>query len=511
MRTWFIIPWVLLGVLLHWSCGDVRQERPNILILYADDLGYGDVSAQNALSKIQTPYIDKLIGDGLQFTDGHSSSGICTPSRYALLTGRYHWRDFHGIVGPMGAPAFQEGQFTLAHLLQREGYYTGCVGKWHLGWDWEAIRKPNWTAMDSMQLWNRWMTFYPPEAYDWEKSVPGGPLERGFEYYYGDGTINFPPYAWVENDRVLEVPTETMTTPKGMALEGSWEARPGPALKDWDFFDVLPTITQKAVDFIEGQAQASRPFFLYVPFSSPHAPIIPNKEFQGTSEAGPYGDFVQQTDWSIGQILSALESIGEAENTLVIFTADNGPERYAYDRVQTFDHHSSSPFRGLKRDIYEGGHHVPFVVRWPSRIPAGTVSGQLISQVDILQTIASLLEIELPKGLQHDSHDMAEIWLEPEHEMDGSREAIVHNTFEGRYALRSGDWVYINHSTGYHSKPPEWAETHFGYPQDSSAVQLFNLDTDLSQHHNLADSLPERVEEMARVLADMRQKETFLE
>ena len=502
---------LLFALFITSSCQDPPTQKPNIIIVYADDLGYGDISSQNPAGKISTPNIDQLAVEGMRFTDAHSSSGICTPSRYALLTGRYHWRDFHGIVGPMGPPAFKESQFTMAKMLQDEGYRTGCVGKWHLGWDWEAIRDPNWTKQDSMEQWNRTVYFYPPEAYDWSKSVPGGPLDRGFEYYYGDGTINFPPYAFMENDKVVGVPDTTMLVPEGEPLEGNWEVRPGPAMKNWNFYDVLPTITKKAVDFVKAQQDQEEPFFLYVPFSAPHAPIIPNEEFVGTSEAGPFGDFVQQTDWSIGQILNALDEIGERENTLVIFSADNGPERYAYDRIRNFDHHSSAPFRGLKRDIYEGGHHVPFVIRWPGHISDNSVCDQVISQVDILQTLASIVGTELPLGLAHDSHDFAAVWLGDDPSQVPVRSATVHNTFKDRYALRQGDWVYLNHKSGYHSKTPDWVAAHFGYSEIKSETQLFNLSDDIGQRTNLADSMPEIVAEMRERLALIRDGETFVE
>ena len=342
---------------------EAETEKPNIIILYADDMGYGDLAIENPKSKIPTPNLDKLSKEGMRFTDGHSSSGICTPSRYALLTGRYHWRDFHGIVTGMGESVFKEKQYTMAQMLKENGYETACIGKWHLGWDWEAIRDKSWTQKDSLQLWGRYFPYYPAQAYDWTKPIPDGPLDHGFDYYFGDGTINFPPYVFIENDQVTETPTVTMRTPKDVGVEADWEARPGPAVKDWDFYKVLPTMTEKAVAYIEKQKNAKKPFFLYMPFPSPHSPIIPNKEFQGKSGAGDYGDYVYQTDWSSGQILKALDAIGATENTIVIFTADNGPERYAYDRILKYDHHSSAPFRGLKRDIYEGGHHVPFVVR----------------------------------------------------------------------------------------------------------------------------------------------------
>lgn len=481
----------------------VDKPLPNILILYADDMGYGDLHIQNPDSKIPTPNLDQLALEGIRFTDGHSSSGICTPSRYGLLTGRHHWRDFHGIVQAMGPPAFKKNQFTLAKLLKNKGYATACIGKWHLGWDWKAIIKPEWRDSSLKVL--------PPEAYDWTRSIPGGPLDRGFDYYFGDGTINFPPYAFVENDKVIEIPSYTMTTPEGLALEGNWEARPGPAVDGWDFYKVLPTLTRKAVDYVKRQKDADKPFFLYMPFPSPHAPIIPNEEFRGKSQAGAYGDFVFQTDWSAGEILKALDEIGEKDNTLVIFTSDNGPERYAYDRIRNFDHFSMGDFRGLKRDVYEGGHHVPFLVRWPEKIRPGQVNHEVISQVDILKTIAGLIDAQVPDSLTHDSHDFSNLWLGEEY-VSPIRKATVQNTYKNRYALRMGDWVFINDSTGYHSKIPNWAKEHLGFAPLSQPFQLYNLQEDIGQKNNRIseEGLQDLVGSMKAKLKEIRSKETFM-
>jgi arylsulfatase A len=494
----------LIAALFFSSCTN-KHQQPNIIILYADDMGYGDLGIQNADSKIPTPNLDRLAEQGMRFTDGHSSSGICTPSRYAMLTGRHHWRDFHGIVGSMGKPFFKENQYTMAQMLKESGYNTACIGKWHLGWDWDALRDKDWTQQDSMLLWKRYFKFYPAQAYNWDQPIPDGPLERGFDYYFGDGTINFPPYVWIENDRVTEIPTVSMTVPEGNVLEGEWGIRPGPAVEDWDFFKVLPTLTRKAVEYVGNQKDNDQPFFLYMAFPSPHEPIIPNEVFQGKSKAGGYGDFVSQTDWCAGEILKALDAIGTTENTIVIFTADNGPEIYAYDRIKNFDHHSSAPFRGLKRDIYEGGHHVPFVVRWPKEIKAGAVCDEVISQVDLLKTISTIIGVDLPKGLAHDSHDFEAVWL-GKNKNSVVRKATVQNTFKGRYAIRMDDWLYINHKSGYHRTPPTWVEDHFGYPELTDTVQLFNLKEDIIQKINLAGEMPEKVKQMQSELESIQKQ-----
>ncbi len=501
-----------LFLLLH-SCQQQdhgEHLKPNIIILYADDMGFGDLACQNPNSKIPTPNLDRLASAGMRFTDGHSSSGICTPSRYALLTGRYHWRDFHGIVGPMGQPAFKENQYTLAQMLRESGYATACIGKWHLGWDWEAIRNTTWVAQDSMQLFGRTKYFFPPEAYHWDRPIPGGPLDRGFDYYFGDGTINFPPYTWIENDRVVTVPTTTMRHPEGLALEGNWEARPGPAVENWDFFQVLPTLTEKAVAYISGRKGKEQPFFLYVPFNSPHAPIVPDSPFQGKTMAGAYGDFVFQTDWAVGRILEQLEAIGMTDQTIVIFTADNGPERYAYERIRNFDHQSYWPFRGLKRDVFEGGHHVPFIVRWPEKVKGGSLCKQVIHQCDLLKTLATLVGQKLPEGLAHDSHDFSDVWLNADSEI-AVRKVTIHNTFQDKYAVRQDQWLYINSADGYHSKVPAWINEHFEYSSTGDTVALYNLQDDIGQRTNLASDFPLKLNELTNELVAAQAHETFVE
>lgn len=504
-----IIAFLALASTSFYSCTQ-HSQKPNILILYADDMGYGDVAAQNPDGKIPTPNIDQLISDGLTFTDGHSSSGVCTPSRYAMLTGRHHWRDFHKIVGAMGGPVFKDQQYTMASMFQENGYTTACIGKWHLGWNWNDIRHKDYTEKDSVLQWGRMAYAYKAQAYDWSKTITGGPLDRGFDYYFGDGTINFPPYAWVENDRMVEAPTVTMTTPKEAPPEGTWETRIGPAVKGWNLYDVLPTVTQKAVDYVKKQKNNEKPFFLYMAFPSPHAPIIPNQEFRGKSEAGAYGDFVNQTDWCMGQILKALEESGQTENTIVVFSADNGAEKYAYDRIQNFGHYSSGSFRGLKRDLYEGGHHVPFVVRWPKKIKGGSQCKQVISQVDLLKTFSELIGATLPAGLKHDSHDFSEVFLGHTSRAP-IRKQTVQNTKKNKYAIRIDDWLYIDYKTGYHTKAPEWIYDNQGYVNDIEQVHLFNLKDDIEQKHNLASRYPEKVKMMKEELEKTRSEFTFTE
>ncbi|NWK57590.1 arylsulfatase [Verrucomicrobiaceae bacterium N1E253] len=500
----FIIKITTLFAALSLSVG-AAGKAPNILIIYADDLGFGDLQCYNAESKIPTPHLDRLASEGIRFTDGHSSSGICTPSRYALLTGRHHWRDFHGIVGAMGNSVFKPERLTLPEMLKQKGYDTAAIGKWHLGWNWDAIRKPDAKKRVDPNDKRKRKT-YGPEAYDWTQPIPNGPLDHGFDYYFGDTVINFPPYAWIENDKLVKAPDTLMNTGKWKKIkEGSWECRPGPMCSDWDPYENIPVTTQKGVAYIKAQAKTDKPFFLYFAYPSPHAPIIPNDEFDGKSKAGPYGDFVFETDDSVGRLLAAVQESGQSDNTIVIFSADNGPEKYAYARDQKYDHWSSKPLRGLKRDIYEGGHHVPFIIKYPGVAKAGTTSTALVSQIDIMATLASVVGFELPnENAAEDSHDLLPLL---KGDTKNVRYSHVHNTRANQYAIRHHDWVLIVAKNGYLSgRNAEWEKKHGYKPDDQQAVELYNLKDDIGQRHNIADKYPEKVKELTGLLKGIREQ-----
>ncbi|MEX0320883.1 MAG: arylsulfatase [Puniceicoccaceae bacterium] len=496
----FVFPACLL------LAGSIEGSKPNIVIIYADDMGFGDLNCQNPESKIPTPHLDKLASEGMRFTDGHSSSGICSPSRFALLTGQYHWRRRHGIVGGFGESFFTEGDVTLPQLLNDNGYATACIGKWHLGWDWkEHIKNP---PSQERTYWDKKRPVYAPEDIDWTTPLTGGPLDWGFDYYFGDGTINFPPYVWVENDRFLDSPTVIVEFDgfAREAKEGGWDSRPGPAVEGWDPYQVLPTLTRKSVEWIEAQDK-KKPFFLYFPLPSPHMPVIPNDEFDGKSEAGAYGDFVYQSDWVAGQVLKALKRKGFEKNTIVIFTADNGAEQIAFDRAQNYGHFSSGQFRGLKRDIWEGGHRVPFIVKWPGVIEAGTVSDEVVSQIDIMATVSEITGIELPEGSAQDSYNLLPLWKGNVYKKP-LREATVQNTRKDQYALRKGKWLYMNESSGEISKMPDFYKQLRNYKDFETEGLLFDLEKDPGQRTNLYDKYPELVKEMENTLSRYRESDS---
>lgn len=461
---------------------------PNVVILYADDMGVADVSYGDKQAPIQTPHIDRLAAGGMTFTDGHSSSGICTPSRFAMLTGQHHWRRFHGIVNAFGKPVFENDEFTIAQMFQTRGYHTGCFGKWHLGWDFDAIRKPGDAGKNKVSA----------ASYDWTKRFPGGPLERGFDHYFGDGTINFPPYCWIEGDRFLTIPTQPVMKSKPLAGGGSF--RPGPMAESWNPYDILPTITKKTVEWI-GKQSAEKPFFAYLAFNSPHYPIVPNKPYHGTSKAGFYGDFVVETDAMVGQVLDALEQQGLADNTLVIFTADNGPETHAFERLQKFGQWSSGAYRGVKRDIYEGGHRVPFIVRWPGQIQPGAVSDEVVSQVDLAATFAQIIDHKLDKAEAIDSYNLLPVLTGSDYPKP-LRTATVQNTSPKQYAIRQGDWVLIDAPSGAAQKESTDYLKHFDLTTFSrnSPGLLFNLKEDPRQSNNLYAQYPEKAASMRALL-----------
>jgi len=491
-----------LLLVLMLGCSMVYgKEKPNVIIIYADDMGYGDLNCLNPDSKIPTPNLDKLASKGMRFSDAHSSSGICSPSRFALLTGSYHWRRMHGIVSAFGKPVFKDSDITLPQVLKDKGYKTACIGKWHLGWDWIFKNKPSGERF----YWEKTHKVYLPEDIDWESPLKGGPLDRGFDYYFGDGTINFPPYAWIENDRFLEEPNNFYEFNKfdRQPKEENWDSRPGPKVKGWNPYKVLPTLTKKAVNWIENQKKGN-PFFLYFALASPHMPIIPNDEFDEKSEAGAYGDFVYQTDFIVGEVLKALQANGLEDNTIVIFSSDNGPESIAWERALKYNHFSMGQFRGLKRDVWEGGHHIPFIVKWPKHVRASAVSDEVICQTDIMATLSDIVGIDLPENLAPDSYSLLPV-LQEEDFQSPLREATIHNTNRKTWAIRKGDWLYINDKTGSNMrKMPESFMKLRGYTNFDTPGLLFNMREDEEQRENLYKEHPEKVSELKKLLEGYR-------
>ena len=471
-----------------------HARHPNIIYILADDLGYGDVGCFNPESKIPTPNLDRLASEGIRFTDAHSPSSVCTPTRYALLTGRYCWRSRlkAQVLGPWGTTLIEEGRLTAPQLLRDHGYATHCVGKWHLGWDWPTKDGKAATSGEN-RLSN----------VDFTKPIPNGPITRGFDAYFGVDLPNYPPYVYIENDRTLGIPS----VPNSPA-----QNRPGPMLPGWNWVNVLPDCAARAVRVIEEAAKQrpQKPLFLYFPLTSPHYPVVPDPEFRGKSGAGEFGDFVVQSDAVVGQVLESLKKTGLADDTLVIFTSDNGPEVVeirpgAYDRLKEYGHASMGPLRGCKRDLWEGGHRVPFIARWPSQIPAGATSTETICHVDFLATVAAILGAKLPENAGEDSFNILPA-LRGEKLSSPIRPATVHHAASGKFAIRQGNWVFLDAPTGddnggpQRRGEPQWFKDQRGYKSQEEPGEFYNLSTDLAQRHNLYADYPGKVRELKGLL-----------
>jgi arylsulfatase A-like enzyme len=462
-------------------------ETPNIVVILCDDLGYGDLRCYNPDGKIPTPNFDRVAREGLRFTDAHTTSSVCTPTRYSLLTGRYNWRSRlqNGVLGGLSPRLIEPGRLTVASLLKAHGYTTSIVGKWHLGLGW--VKHPGKTVNElgiesAAQNWN----------VDYTQPFADGPLTLGFDRYFGiAASLDMVPYTFLENDRVTVVPTVEKAFPMH-AGRGDGQTRLGPAAPDFEAQDVLPAFTKKAVEFITADAKAGKPFFLYVPLASPHTPIVPRAEWSGKSGLNPYADFVMETDAALGEILDALDRSGVADNTLLLVTSDNGCSPQAkIEELAKLGHAVSGPLRGMKADLWEGGHRVPFLVRWPARVRPG-VSAQLVSLVDLLATCAEIVGAKLPDDAGEDSVSLLPILRGQDAPV---RETLVHHSISGRFAVREGHWkLCLAPGSGGWSAPRDPAAKKQGLPDE----QLYDLAADLGETQNRAATQPEVV---ARLLA----------
>ncbi len=459
------------------------DSPPNIIFILADDQGYGDVSALNPESKIPTPHIDRLAKEGMIFSDGHSSSAVCTPTRYSVLTGRYHWRTHlqKGVLGGFSPPLISPGRLTVASLLQEKGYTTACIGKWHLGWDWPL--KDGGTANDEGNFSGG---FKGGWSVDYAGEIQNGPNDVGFDYFYGiSASLDMPPYVYVRN----RVPTELATVEKAFH-------RKGPAGESFEAVDVLPEITRETVKFIGDHAKSEKPFFIYFPLNAPHTPILPTPEWQGKSGINVYADFTMQVDASVGEVLDALDQHDLAENTLVIFTTDNGCSPQAkIPELEAAGHDQNFIYRGHKADIYEGGHRVPFLARWPAKVEAGSRTDQLVGQIDLLATAAEITGASLPEDGGEDSVSFLPVLLGTAEEP--IRDSIVSQSIGGQFAIRSGDWkLCLCPGSGGWSNPRPNSPGIAALPP----IQLFNLAEDPGEENNLQAEHPKIVAELSAKL-----------
>ena len=452
------LPTLLAGTsLLGSGCASPEQELPNIVFILADDMGYGDPGSYNPASKIPTPNIDRLVNEGLRFTDAHTPSAVCTPTRYGILTGRYAWRTRlqSGVLGGYSPALIEEGRLTIASLLQRNGYRTAALGKWHLG-------------------------LGSGDRTDYSQPLRPGPNSVGFDYFFGiPASLDMTPYVYVENEHLVEAATDSVAASEMRRNGGGGFWRGGAIAPGFRHIDVLPTITDRAVAFIEGQEGSAAPFFLYLAFSAPHTPWLPTAEFVDRSGAGPYGDFVTQVDAAIGSVLDALTRTGSDDNTLVLVTSDNGAHWLESD-IQQHGHRANGALRGQKADIWEGGHRVPFIARWPGRIAPGSSSDETVCLVDMLATVADVVGAPIPPDAAEDSYSILPI-LRGAHLESPLREATVHHSFRGVFAVRQGPWkLILGLGSGGFSEPHS-LEPAPGGPEG----QLYNLDDDPGETLNL--------------------------
>lgn len=466
-----------------WFAGALlaaESSRPNVIVIYTDDQGYGDASCLNPDSKFETPNLDRLAREGITFTDGHCSDTVCTPSRYGLLTGRYSWRTElkRGVFQAERKCLIADGRMTLASLFRDQGYQTAMVGKWHLGMDFPGDRTSR----------------------DWTQPVQDMPLDKGFDYYFGiPASMNYGVLAWFEG-RFAKVPPVqyTQKKPNRIAISDyrimppyEETARVQPADREGkflgklevaaDFVDVecLDRFTTKAIEWMQKRDQ-DKPFFLYLPYTSPHKPVIPMPRFRGQGEAGAYGEFMIETDWHVGRILEFLDREQLAENTLIVFTSDNGPENTWTQRAKKFHHQSNGPFREGKRSIYEGGHRVPFLVRWPNGTKQpGRTSDEPVCQTDLLATFADMLGVELPSTAGEDSQSFYSVFAKAQ---NGKRVPMVHHSSGGGFAIRDGKWKLVMGTNRRNQR------------------ELYDLSTDKGESRNVIAAHPEIAKRLAAEL-----------
>lgn len=485
---------LLLAILVGLAAGTAAYaSQPNIVIILADDLGYGDVTSFNPEGKISTPHLDRLASQGMRFTDAHSSSSVCTPTRYGLLTGRYNWRSRlkSGVQGGMSPPLIEHGRLTLPAFLQQQGYRTACIGKWHLGLDW--TRHPNTPPFgDGIEKGeDGWRV-------DFSKPITRGPNDFGFDLFFGiAASLDMVPYTFIENRHVTAPPDMDKSFPFILGRTNKM-TRHGPGASFFQATNVLPVLTHRAVQFIEdhNETRKGQPFFLYLPLAAPHTPIAPTQPWLGRSGINTYADFVMQTDADVGALLERLDRLGLAQNTLVIFASDNGcsPEAQ-FEELRARGHHPSAQFRGAKADIFEGGHRVPFIARWPGRIPSGAQSAQLICLNDIFATCAEILGQKLPDGAAEDSISFLPA-LE-DRPSQRSRKSLVHHSINGTFAIRESAWKLIlaPDSGG-------WSAPHPNTPaaKNLPPIQLYNLANDPGETKNLHVAGPDTVLRLAELL-----------
>ena len=486
MNRFFVFT-TLLCLVLAATAG--AGDKPNIIFILCDDLGYGDVKCLNPDGKIATPSFDRLAREGMIFTDAHSGSSVCTPTRYGVMTGRYAWRSKlqSGVLGGLSPRLIEQGRLTVPGMLKAQGYSTHCVGKWHLGMDWVRTGPTEELNIEKAEQVNN---------VDYTKPITNGPTSVGFDTYFGiSASLDMVPYCFIENDHVAANPTEKIKLVMNAGGRMSY-TREGPGSPGFRGEDVLPTFTREAKKVIEAKGKQGAPFFLYLPLNSPHTPILPSEKWQGKSGISLYADFVMETDDAIGQIMRATEEAGISKDTLIIVTSDNGCSPSAdYPRLLAAGHNPSYNMRGHKADIFDGGHRVPFIVRWPAKVKGGQTSAQIVCLTDFMATAADLVGVKLPENAAEDSFSILPALLGESGKP--TRQSVIHHSINGSFALREGDWkLELCAGSGGWSDPRPGSPGEKGLPD----TQLYNLKTDIAEKDNLQGKSPEVVAKMTAEL-----------
>ncbi len=465
---------LFLPLLLVTAALAQAAERPNIVIILADDLGWGDPRVFSPASKVPTPTLDRLATQGLRFTDAHTPSSVCTPTRYGLLTGRYAWRSAlkKGVLNGYSPALIEPERATLASLCKARGYATAAIGKWHLGLG---------TAKRT----------------DYSQPLTPGPNTVGFDSFFGiPASLDMPPYLYIRDTAPEQAPTGQVPDSKRASEGGAGFWRGGPAAPDFKHNQVLGRLTKEAISFLESRADKTKtqPFFLYVPLTAPHTPWQPLPPFVGKSGAGPYGDFVAQVDGAIGEVFETMDRLGLTKDTLVIVTSDNGAPWRPED-IEEFGHRANGPWRGQKADIHEAGHRVAFFARWPGRIPAGTTSSQTICLTDVFATVARVIGAKVPRGAGEDSFDLSAVMRTPSIKKP-VRSSIVHHSGDGMFAIRSGNWKLIAGLGSGGFTAPKFIEPKPGEP----AGQLYDLAKDPAETDNVYAAHPDVAKRLSGLL-----------
>jgi arylsulfatase A-like enzyme len=496
---------ILLFLLVASLQAKSQQALPNILFILADDLGYGDVACYNPESKIPTPHVDRLASQGMRFTDAHSPSTVCTPTRYSILTGRMRFRTgTRGVFTGVGGPnMIEKGRLTLPQMLRDKGYSTACIGKWHVGLTFLDKEGKRITAGGIKGV----------EQIDYSRSIPDSPIHRGFDRFYGTAccpTTDYL-YAYIDGDRIPVPPIKILDKSKLPKHAYSHDCRIGMVADNFDFEEVDLVFLEKSVKFIEQHVKTKpdKPFFLYHSMQAVHLPSFPADRFKGKTKFGPHGDFIYQMDAIVGELMKTLDRLGLAENTIVMFASDNGPEvPTVLDMRQTYKHDGARPWRGVKRDQWEGGHRTPFIVRWPGTVKAGVTSDQLISLTDVMATCAKAIGTKLPNNAAEDSYNMLPV-------LTGAadkpvRQFMLQETMSLAMSIREGHWKYLDHKgsggndynrvrTRWSMKPYTLKET-----EPDAPGQLYNLKTDPGETNNLYSKHPEVVQKLKAKLEQFK-------